>query len=332
MMLRDTDPRALADRTAGVAKKQWAQRGGWAWLFASLALVTHGLVMVSLIIPTSVTEAIASLLPQMFVLGLILHATAIGLARTRQALARAVGATFIVVVFVALVLAPWNQPDRAEAGAPSLRLTTYNAYFKNAQAPSLKQADVVGLQEITRAELDSVARDMGADFTFLTECECTASGTEVGLVSRYEIRDATYFDDGGSGTFIRATLSVSPAETIVVYVAHLPSPEDHSARDRRNHLIDLIKSEIDTGVGDVILLGDLGTTIYSPTFRTLKSDLKLQPVDYGLVTPCSWYGYGPLLCLRIDHILITPGLKIVESSVAADQGSDHRPVSATITW
>ncbi|MBK5268265.1 MAG: endonuclease/exonuclease/phosphatase family protein [Acidimicrobiia bacterium] len=332
MTLRDTDPRALVDRTAGVAKTQWTQRGGWAWLFGGLALVAHGLVVVSLIMSTAVTEQIASLLPQVFVLGLILHAMAVGLARTRQALARSVGAIGVVVVFVALVLAPWNQADRAEAGGPSLRLTTYNAYFKNAKPPSLEQTDVIGLQEITSAELDAVARDMGASFTFLSQCQCTASGTEVGLVSRYEITDATYFDDGGSGTFIRATLTVSPAKTIVAYVAHLPSPEDHSARDRRNHLIDVIKGEIDKEAGDVMLLGDIGTTIYSPTFRTLKSDLKLQPVDYGLVTPCSWYGYGPLLCLRIDHILISSGLRIVESSVAADQGSDHRAVSATITW
>jgi endonuclease/exonuclease/phosphatase (EEP) superfamily protein YafD len=332
MILRDVDTRGLADRAVATAREQWTRRGGLSALVAALAVITHGVMAFSLVFPSSVTEWVASLLPQVFVIGLVLHLVAVGLARSRAVLVRAVGVSATAAVFVAMVIAPWNQPALAAGAAPSLRVTTYNALFTNSASPLLEPADIIGLQEITTAKLESVAQDMNAPYTFMTRCECTAPGTEVGLVSRYEISDATFFDDGGAGTFARAELAITPDKTVVVYLAQLPSPENHSGRDRRNRLLEVIRAEIASETGDVILMGDLSVTVYSTTFRALRADLNLQPVDYGFVPRCSWYGLGPLLCLRIDHIMVSSGLRIVESSVGANQGSDHRPVSATITW
>ena len=263
--------------------------------------------MASLVISSSVTEQIVSLLPQVFVLGLILHVAAIATGRQRQILARAVGASVIAAMLVGLFLSPWSDPGMVQPTSNTFKVTTYNALFTRAEAPRLDQADVIGLQEITQAKLDAIASNMGAEYTYLTACDCTAAGTEVGLVSRFEIADAEYYDDGGSGTYVRAVLELAPDKQVVVYLAHLPSPENHTGRDRRNFLLATIKDRIAAETDDVVLMGDLSTTVYSSAFQRIRSELKLQPAGYGIVPACSWHGYGPLLCLRIDHIFVSSG-------------------------
>lgn len=333
MILRDGNTRneVLAELVSA-GKEHWKRRGGPAALFSALALLVHGVMVVSLVISSSVTEQIVSFAPQVFVVGVMLHLTAITIGRAWRYLVKGLLGSIVTVGLVAMFVAPWDQPALAEPGLPSLNVTTYNALYTSPDAPQLLPADVVGLQEVTRQRLETVADEMGAEYMYLSSCECTASGTEVGLVSRYEISGAEYFDDGGSGTFVRAELAVAADKTIVVYVAHLPSPENHTGRDRRDHVLAVIRQRLSAETYDVILMGDLSVTIYAQAFQRIRSDLQLQPADYGLVGPCSWYGYGPLLCLRIDHIFVSSGLRFVDARVADNRGSDHRPVSATLTW
>ncbi len=332
-MLRDENTRdEMLAELASTAREQWDRRGGTPALLSALALLVQGAMVLSLVVSSTVTEQIVSLTPQVFVLGVILHAAAIAIGRTSRYVVVGVAGTIATVGLVAMFVSPWDQPALVEPGLPSMNVTTYNALFTSADAPQLLPADVVGLQEVTHQRLEVVADEMAAEYTYLSACECTASGTEVGLVSRYKITGAEYFDDGGSGTFVRAELAVAADKTIVVYIAHLPSPENHTGRDRRDHVLGIIRQRVAAETSDVILMGDLSVTIYSQAFQRIRSDLQLQPSDYGLVTPCSWYGYGPLLCLRIDHIFVSSGLRFVDSSVADNRGSDHRPVSATLTW
>ncbi len=332
-MLRDSQSRnELVNDLVATSRELWDQRGGMGQLLSALAVLVQAVLVASLVISSSVTEQIVSLLPQVFVLGLILHLAAVATGRKRQFLVRAVGGTVSAMALIALFLSPWSDPGMVQPTSNTFKVTTYNALFTRADAPPLGQADVIGLQEITRAKLDAVASNMGVDYTYLSACDCTAAGTEVGLVSRFEIADAEYFDDGGSGTFVRAVLEVAPDKRVVVYLAHLPSPENHTGRDRRNALLATIKDRIAAESDEVVFMGDLSTTVYSSALQRIRSELKLQPAGYGIVPACSWHGYGPLLCLRIDHIFVSSGLGIVRSSVAHVEGSDHRPVSATVTW
>lgn len=332
-MLRDPQARnELVEKLAAASRDLWQRQGGVGQLLSALGLLLQAVLVASLVIPSSVTEQIASLLPQAFVLGLILHLGAVTAGHKRQFLARAVGGTVSAMALIAVFLSPWSDPGVVQPTPNTFQVTTYNALFTRTEAPRLNPADVIGLQEITRAKLDTVASNVGADYTYLTACDCTAAGTEVGLVSRFEIADAEYYDDGESGTFVRAVLKVAPDKRVVVYLAHFPSPENHTGRDRRNVLLAVIKDRIADESDDVLLMGDLNTTVYSSAFQRIRSELKLQPAGYGIVPACSWHGYGPLLCLRIDHIFVSAGLGIVESSVAHVEGSDHRPVSATVTW
>lgn len=332
-MLRDSRARIdLRHKLVATSRELWDQWGGVGELLSALALLVQAGLAVSLVIPSSATEQVVSLLPQVFVLGVIVHLGAVAAGRDRQMLVRAVGGTVSAMVLIALFLSPWRDPGLAEPTTNTFRVTTYNALFARTDTPQLDEADLIGLQEITRARLEAVASEMDAGYTYLSSCRCTASGTEVGLVSRFEIIDAEYFDDGGSGTFVRAVLNMAPDKRVVVYLAHLPSPENHTGRDRRNDLLAQVRERVAGETDDVVFMGDLSTTVYSSAFQRIRSELNLQPAGYRIVPACSWYGYGPLLCLRIDHIFVSAGLGVVESSVADLQGSDHRPVSATLTW
>lgn len=332
-MLRDWQSRnELVRDLVTMSRELWNHKGGMGQVLSGLALLVQTVLVASLVISSSATEQIVSLSPQVFVLSLILHVGALATERQRQLLVRAVGGTVSAMTLIALFLSPWSDPGTVPPTANTFKVTTYNALFTRDEAPRLDQADVIGLQEITRAKLDTVASNLGVGYTYLSACDCTAAGTEVGLVSRFEIADAEYYDDGGSGTFIRAVLELAPDKLVVVYLAHLPSPENHTGRDRRDALLEVIETRIAAERDDVVLMGDLSTTVYSSAFQRIRSELELQPAGYGIVPACSWHGYGSLLCLRIDHVFVSSGLGIVESSVAHVEGSDHRPVSAVVTW
>jgi endonuclease/exonuclease/phosphatase (EEP) superfamily protein YafD len=82
----------------------------------------------------------------------------------------------------------------------------------------------------------------------------------------------------------------------------------------------------------VLLMGDLNVTPWSPVFARLLDAGNLRDASRarGLTTTwpasCLWCG------VLIDHILVNPKIAVIQSRVAADIGSDHRPVVAEIAF
>ncbi|MCY2974850.1 MAG: endonuclease/exonuclease/phosphatase family protein [Planctomycetota bacterium] len=100
---------------------------------------------------------------------------------------------------------------------------------------------------------------------------------------------------------------------------------------RRNQQLAGIAQWASEKTSDVIVIGDLNITPWSPPFWRLLTN--------GRLVDSTWYrGYFPswpaglkMWAIQIDHALVSPNVKVLERSVLPDTGlSDHRPISITI--
>jgi endonuclease/exonuclease/phosphatase (EEP) superfamily protein YafD len=80
---------------------------------------------------------------------------------------------------------------------------------------------------------------------------------------------------------------------------------------------------------DVILAGDLNATPWCEGMRRLREKSGL---DFHCVDP-AWmptWGFGRLLLMPIDHVLVKNGLTITKRTIGPPLGSDHRSVTVEI--
>ncbi len=120
----------------------------------------------------------------------------------------------------------------------------------------------------------------------------------------------------------RGALSVRLGEgrqTLLVVIVHLALGRHTRAR-QIDHLGELLRDE-----KHVILLGDMNFRSESAEMRRLVSFTALREPAHGLLTHPSW---RPVR--NIDHILVSPSLKVLAVEVPDHRISDHLPIAASI--
>jgi endonuclease/exonuclease/phosphatase (EEP) superfamily protein YafD len=82
---------------------------------------------------------------------------------------------------------------------------------------------------------------------------------------------------------------------------------------------------------EVIIVGDLNTTPWSPRFRQLLWDGKLHDSLLGFGLQNSWPGTLPLILgIPIDHALHSKNIATIDRSTSAIAGTDHALLSVTL--
>jgi endonuclease/exonuclease/phosphatase family metal-dependent hydrolase len=121
----------------------------------------------------------------------------------------------------------------------------------------------------------------------------------------------------GRGAIV-ARVSVGDSSIFIVQL-HL-SLGQRSRGHQLSYIRELIQDE-----EHVVVMGDLNSHTGNLLFNSPLRDTKLQPVERVQPTYPSW---RPEVAL--DHILVTPGLRLSDYAVLDCQHSDHRPISVTI--
>jgi endonuclease/exonuclease/phosphatase (EEP) superfamily protein YafD len=150
----------------------------------------------------------------------------------------------------------------------------------------------------------------------------------IGLWSRYPIRGMKTETIGGRAILI-AELE-APGGPLTVIVAHTDAPGRLSAIAPRDHQLKTIGERVrDTGKR-VIVVGDLNTTPFSHGYQEMVriSGLHEGSRDLGLLP--SWPRQVPPMLIPIDHILVTPDLRLLSWHRGRPIRSDHYPVVTEI--
>ena len=291
---------------------------------------------------------------------LFLFAILIRHSRPIAAVALSLGIGFLIQV--GLLWKPGPQPSTSLEHSP-LHLLSFNVFRENRQ-----YSKVLSALENSTAEILYLTEMTPDWFRELVPLEITyphrlASGQNL-LLSKYPLKESrsvsTSFDEAlvanrkmGSPLMIGEDLRQHWWNTGILITTvnvgscrlHLAGIHSPTPRSQLSLLIQkacgLVASyEIskDCQSGATVILGDLNTTCFSPTFRFIIQKTGLRDSSRGFGYSPTWgprlprEPWLPWVGAGIDQILVSENVRVLKHETGPQIGSDHLWVYAEIDW
>lgn len=186
--------------------------------------------------------------------------------------------------------------------------------------------DVVALQELNAS---AMAAAMSPDVLAAYPHRVLAPSDDpfgLGVLSKYPIEavERVHPENLLATLKLRLVLDVRGQRVAVTAVHPMPPVNMDYARERDASLrLEAVRLAQAGTPG--VLLGDMNDTPWSTGLRATTPLLRAS----GLAPtwPNAW---GWLSLLPLDHVLVTPGVRVEESTVGPNLGSDHRPVQVRV--
>lgn len=225
-----------------------------------------------------------------------------------------------------------DEPVEACRG-PEVTVITANLQYSNLDTEAFRAwmaanpADLVVLQEVTSGWYEALQAIEGyPNREFLVREDPYG----LGVLSRWPLDSVTWQDFAGDGLpSVSGSLAVD-GRSLRFLGLHTHWPVLPDLAVQRDHSLDRAAAFIRSGDGPAVALGDLNLTAYSPVFGRFLESAGLEDVMHGAHWRPTWMaGFWPL-ALRIDHVLVTPGVCVEYAEVGPAIGADHRPVVARL--
>jgi endonuclease/exonuclease/phosphatase (EEP) superfamily protein YafD len=147
----------------------------------------------------------------------------------------------------------------------------------------------------------------------------------IALFSKKPLEDAAIIQLGALGfPSIKATMLIG-AERLTIVAIHPPPPIMEAFREERLRQIKNLP-EIIVKERNIIVLGDLNMTPWSPDFQNLLREASLFDCRKGFGIHPTWPTVLPWMLIPIDHCLVSKGLTTIGFSTGNNIGSDHYPL------
>jgi endonuclease/exonuclease/phosphatase (EEP) superfamily protein YafD len=186
-------------------------------------------------------------------------------------------------------------------------------------------ADIVVALELTPAWLERLA-PLRAKYPHVA-AEPQEDCFGLAVFSRHPITDTRVLWLGyGFVPTLRMTLDVN-GRAIDLIATHPPPPKDGEYSDVRNEQLRDLAREAATRKHPQLIVGDLNATPWTPHFRGLIREGHLHDSGRGAGLGGTWPSFAPSwLRIPIDHVLMSPELRVVSRRVGRPFGSDHVPL------
>lgn len=225
-----------------------------------------------------------------------------------------------------------DEPVEACRG-PEVTVITANLQYSNLDTEAFRAwmaanpADLVVLQEVTSGWYEALQAIEGYPNRELLVREDPYG---LGVLSRWPLDSVTWQDFAGDGLpSVSGSVAVD-GQPLRFLGLHTHWPVLPDLARQRDHSLDRAAAFIRSGDGPAVALGDLNLTAYSPVFGRFLASAGLEDVMHGAHWRPTWMaGFWPL-ALRIDHVLVTPGVCVEHAEVGPAIGADHRPVIARL--
>lgn len=236
----------------------------------------------------------------------------------------------LAAVNLTLIAPLYFGGSSSTTGGKRLRVLSLNVEAQNKNYPAVRQLvdstkpDFVVLLDVT-AKWQREMQPLLQTYPYATVIP-SPGGSGVGFYSRIEPK---HIETPNIGLRARPIVVASfeiDSQPVTIIAAHTRSPRDElSLKDRNYQFVEL--GQLVRGIsGDVILIGDLNSSSWSPDFVEMIASGGLVDSRQGRGVQPTWPAHVPLLQIPIDHCLVTPQLKILERRVERDVGSDHLPI------
>lgn len=237
------------------------------------------------------------------------------------------------LVLAPALLLPWLSASprlaQADAPAPTITIATINLHVSATETTGLRQfldeaqPDLVVLMELN----PTLAAQLPA-FTDYPEQHLVPEDSPfgIGVISRLALQDVATVTDPDGLAEIDLQLRVGD-RTVAATVLHPMPPMASVWHDARRAKLAAAVTRQSLHAGPKLIIGDLNASPWSSALRTLPGDYRrattLEP------TWPSW-GFG-VFGIPIDLVLGSPEWRVKETRVDASFGSDHAPVTVTLT-
>lgn len=215
-----------------------------------------------------------------------------------------------------------------QAGERALRVASFNTLWINEDASRVRaeierlDADVVALIEVSPAKRGLLA-ELQSRYPYQTHCFAT-DYCSLAILSKLPIVESESRAGWQGAPFILAKLGPEAGGLTVIGVHTIRFP--HSSAQFRQAAA--IGTFIETLPGHKLVMGDFNATPFSLIPQMVEVRGNLRRITY---LP-SWPAALGLPQIAIDHIFLSPGLRLLEAArIGEAAGSDHYPVTAQIS-
>lgn len=152
----------------------------------------------------------------------------------------------------------------------------------------------------------------------------------IAFFSKLEIKDHQILAQERGTIFANMIEVEFEEERLVIIGMHPPPPISKSLFDLRNLIYDSVSKTMEESEYEIVLIGDMNTTSFSPNFDRLINNEQLVDTRRGFGLLASWNARWKFTLITLDHAFVTKGLNVLNRGVGNDVGSDHLPITLQI--
>jgi len=248
---------------------------------------------------------------------------------------RAALAGAFALLNLALIVPVYAGGPPPDASGTACRVLWINVHRFNTRYEEVRRfigeadADVVAIAEVNAAWMRELAPLIEQYPTFVALPAESSFG--IMLMSRLPLKDAhiqLLSTDGGARPGTPCTvahLELDGREVLLLGV-HVVPPMSSSSAARRNDGLKEVAALARGEHSEVVIMGDLNATPWSPYFTELLRAGGLRDSRRGFGIHATWPAPFGVLGIPIDHCLVSPGVVVRDRRVGPQVGSDHRPL------
>lgn len=189
--------------------------------------------------------------------------------------------------------------------------------------------DLIGIEEYTNKAHQELAKlGLLEHYPYYVSVACHNGGTKNALISKFPLRNVRYLHSSSARD--RTTIADIAIGTKVVTVAvlHPMNPTRERPYERNCMQLETLATLRKQLSPDLIVIGDMNTTHFSPTFKQFLKTTDLRDSRAGFGPIPTWPAFAPVI--PIDFVLVSPTIKVEHFRATAPTGSDHVAVLADL--
>lgn len=228
--------------------------------------------------------------------------------------------------------------DGPEGEGPSLRVVQVNVLTGNSRIGETaawlaeQDPDVIVAQETDQRWAMGLDDGLAGWSRLPTETIRSDNfGMAVYVRDGLEVTAVEVFD-ADSTPAVAAELALPDGRTALVYAVHTLPPVGADNVEWANEQLETAARQVNEHVGPALVVGDLNATRWGDSYRRLRSRVDLVDTADGRGLRGTWpstlWFTG---MIGIDHVLVTPDVRVDDRRVGPDLGSDHRAVVVDLT-
>lgn len=121
-------------------------------------------------------------------------------------------------------------------------------------------------------------------------------------------------------------------QNVLLLLTHPYPPVRPKLHGLRNDQLNQIAHALETNPLPTVVMGDFNATPFTWAFQNFLRRMNLKDSRWGFGFQATWPSVLGPLGIPIDHVLLSPQLRVLRREVGPEIGSDHRPVFIEIAF